>query len=109
MIYYFLGKGNSCYLAYIDKQDYMGGDTAFGFYSFAADVDITDIEFQILDGIDGEGTANLSMDELAAKYNVYRINVMPSNNGYGFPPTCTAENTAPASTFPWRLIQAITF
>lgn len=82
MIYYFLGKGNSCYLAYIDKQDYMGGDTAFGFYSFAADVDITDIEFQILDGIDGEGTANLSVDELAAKYNVYRINVMPSNNGY---------------------------
>ena len=81
MIYYFLGRGDSCYLAYIDKQDYMNGATAFGFYSFAADIQITNLEFQVLDEVE-QGTSNLGVDEIAAKYNVFRINVQTADNGY---------------------------
>ena len=81
-IYYFIGRGNSCYLAYIDHQDYMNGETAFGFYSYAADVDITNIEYSILDGIDGEDVANLSVSEIADKYGVYRITVEAAANGF---------------------------
>lgn len=84
-IYYFLGRGDNCYFIKAEEQTLIEGEVTFGFYSYGADVNITEIEYSVLNDFDGDSSVvNQSVKDILKDKSVYNVKVNQATSGGGY-------------------------